>query len=52
MWKIKRKLREIYTGLRIQIRVIRLHFMHVPEPADAKTAEQMAKEIKEASKLT
>jgi len=45
-------IRKIYIGFRVQLRILKLHFVKVPEPEDAKTAEQMAKEIKEALKLT
>lgn len=45
-------IRKIYIAFRVQLRVLKLHFVKVPEPEDAKTAEQMAKEIKEALKLT
>ncbi|MBR5510463.1 MAG: hypothetical protein IKV59_10455 [Lachnospiraceae bacterium] len=48
--KIRELLRDIYIGFRVQLRVIRLSLMHVPEPEDAKTASQMAKEIREAAK--
>lgn len=48
--KIKKLFRNIYIGFRVQLRVIRLSLMHVPEPEDAKSASQMAKEIREAAK--
>ena len=48
--KIRELFRDIYIGFRVQLRVIRLSLMHVPEPEDAKTASQMAKEIREAVK--
>ena len=49
---MRKIVRKLYIGLRIQLRILRLHFMHVPEPEDAKTVEQMAKEIREALKHT
>lgn len=50
--KIKKLFRNLYIGLRVQLRIIRLSLMHVPEPEDAKSAEQMAKEIREAAKAS
>lgn len=46
LWK------KLYVELRVQLRILRLYFVRVPEPEDAKSPEQMLKEIKEASKLT
>lgn len=49
---MKRKLKRIYVKLRIQLRILRLNFMFLPEPEDAMSPEEMLAEIKRRSKLT
>lgn len=49
---MRRMMRRLYIRLRIQIRLIRLHFLVMPEPEDAKSSEQMLAEIKKALKET
>ncbi len=36
----------LYIGFRVRIRLIHLHFVHFEKPDDAKTPEEMLKEIK------
>ena len=49
---MKKWIRKKYIGFRVWLRVLRLHFVRIQEPEDAKSPEQMLKEIKEALKLT
>lgn len=49
---MRKLLKKIYVEFRVQLRIIRLYFVRVPEPEDAKSPEQMLEEIKKASKLT
>ena len=49
---MKRRLKRIYLGFRIRLRIIRLRLMYLKEPEDAKDPEEMLKEIKEKLKLT
>ena len=36
----------LYIGFRVRIRLIHLHFVRLEKPDDAKTPEEMLKEIK------
>lgn len=47
---LKRKLKDIYFWLWTQLRVIRLFFVVMDVPEDAKTPEQMLEEVKKRSK--
>lgn len=47
-----KRLRKWYIGLRIQLRILRLHFVYIRKPEDAKTPEEMLEAIKKGSKLT
>lgn len=50
---MRKKIRKIYLRLRIELHILRLHFVRMPEPEDAKTPEQMLEEIKRrVSELT
>lgn len=49
---MKRRLRRMYLGFRVKLRILRLCFMYLPEPEDAMSAEAMLAEIKRRSKLT
>ena len=49
---MKRFFRKCYIELRIQLRILRLYFVRMQIPDDAKTPEQMLEEIKKRSKLT
>lgn len=44
--------RKIAIWLRIQLRLIRLFFLRVEEPEDARTQEEMLEEIKRRLKRT
>lgn len=49
---MRRKWKKIYIGFRIRLRLLRLKFLYVPKPEDAKSPEEMLREIKKRSKLT
>lgn len=49
---MKKIFRKIYIWFRIQMRILRLLFLRVQKPADAKTPEEMLEEIKKKLKLT
>ena len=49
---MKRFFRKCYIELRIQLRILRLYFVRMQIPDDAKTPEQMLEEIKKRSQLT
>lgn len=43
---MKTKIRKMWMWIRIQLRIIRLLFLRVDKPADAKTPEEMLEAIK------
>ena len=43
---MKKKIRKMWMWIRIQLRIIRLLFLRVDKPADAKTPEEMLEAIK------
>lgn len=50
---MRKKLRKMYLRFRLELHFLRLHFVRIPEPEDAKTTEQMLDEIKKRmSELT
>ena len=49
---MKHRWKKIYLGLRIRLRLLHLQFLRIKEPPDAKSPEEMLKEIKKRSKLT
>lgn len=50
---MRKKLKKMYLRFRLELHMLRLHFVRMPEPEDAKTPEQMLEEIeKRISELT
>lgn len=49
---MKEKWKEIYIGLRIQLRLLRLRFLIIRKPDDAKSPEEMLEAIKKELDLT
>ncbi|MDO4262364.1 MAG: hypothetical protein Q4C82_09815 [Eubacteriales bacterium] len=47
-----KKSRRLYIRLWVLLRLLRLRFVRVERPADAKTPEQMLEEIRKRSELT
>lgn len=46
------RLERTYIGFCIKLRILRVHFMHLQEPEDAMSPEEMLAEIKRKSRLT
>lgn len=49
---MKRKWEKLYIGFRVQIRLLRLRFLYLPKPDDAKSDQEMLEEIKKRLELT
>ncbi len=49
---MQRKGKKLLSGLSDLLLLIRLHFVRIRKPGDARTSEQMLEEIKKKSKLT
>lgn len=49
---MRRIIKKLYFNFRIRLRLLRLHFMRLDEPEDAKDPEEMLREIKKALNLT
>lgn len=49
---MKHRWERIYFGMRIRLRLLRLKFVRVRRPPDAKSPEEMLEEIKKKSKFT
>lgn len=50
--RLKRSVQRLRARFHFRLRMLRLHFVRLPKPADAKTPEEMLAEIKRRSKLT
>ena len=48
---MEKMIKWIYARIWVMLRLLRLHFVRMPVPEDAKTQEQMLKEIREKSGL-
>lgn len=47
---MKRKIRKLYIWMRIRLRLVRLFFVRLEAPEDARTPQEMLKEIKRRRK--
>lgn len=49
---MKKIIKRMYLGFRVQLRIIRLRLLLLKEPEDAKSPEEMLNEIKKRSDFT